>query len=280
MLHPEHTQEQKQTCVEDTCLCYSTGAEAAVTGEGAAAALRARAESEARTAVASQNGAHDVLWRVNLEEFNRRFRCVRRTHTHTHTHTHNNAYTHPYAEAKLLPRAHLCAISIVHGHSTQAWCVCVCVCLCMRWYVCVCVCVCVCRHALCVDMAREKFDVDVSLVLEAMLAAGRMYERGVSTHTHIHTHMLPVTHTPEHCTERVFTVQTLATCEGNDCLHVCVCVCVCVCVFVCVCAVKGRSWQCVQCRRGSGSPKTHIHGQGEGKGRYGTCRSTCCQGGS
>lgn len=35
------------------------------------------------------------------------------------------------------------------------------------------------RHALCVEMARDKFDADSATVLEAMLAAGRAFETQV-----------------------------------------------------------------------------------------------------
>ncbi|GFH06521.1 uncharacterized protein HaLaN_01166, partial [Haematococcus lacustris] len=54
---------------------HATGEEVA-TEVGAAAALKARAAQEAKAVALGQDGIHEVLWRVNSEEFNRRFRHI------------------------------------------------------------------------------------------------------------------------------------------------------------------------------------------------------------
>lgn len=76
-----------------------------------AASIREQAEQEAANAAESRDGANEVLWRVNTEELNRRF-----------------------------------------------------------------------RHALCVDMAKDRFGPETGQVLEAMLAAGRAFETQVGSH--------------------------------------------------------------------------------------------------
>lgn len=47
------------------------------TGEGAVAAMKEKAEKQAVEQASTTDGVRDVLWRANLEEFNRRFRCAR-----------------------------------------------------------------------------------------------------------------------------------------------------------------------------------------------------------
>ncbi len=51
---------------------------AALSPEAQAQVMREKAEAEAAQVAASQDGHHAVLWRINLEEFNRRFRCASR----------------------------------------------------------------------------------------------------------------------------------------------------------------------------------------------------------